>query len=78
MIPGFVAIKLSKGTKPRGEVVLIYNDKGWKARAFYYADPGSSREIGSGPESLSKKEAESKAKELASEFRKSEERKRTY
>lgn len=72
MIPSFVTTKLSKGSKLRGEVILIYTEQGWKARAFYYADPKSQTVIGSGEELLTAEEAAIKVRELANDWRKRE------
>jgi hypothetical protein len=78
MIPSFVTAKLSKGSKLRGEVILIYTEQGWKARAFYYDDPKSQTVIGSGEEVLSEEEASKKVRELANEWRVSQTKKGIY
>jgi len=78
MIPSFVTTKLSKGSKSRAEVMLIYTDQGWKARAFYYADPKSQTVIASGEEVLNEDQATKKVRELANEWRQEQTRKGKY
>jgi hypothetical protein len=78
MLPSFVTTKLSRGSKLRAEVMLIYTDQGWKARAFYYADPKSQTVIASGEEVLNEEQALVKVREVANEWRKEQTRKGKY
>lgn len=72
MIPDFVTIKLSKGSKLRAECILIYSSTGWKARAFYYDNPKSMVTIGSGTDILDEESATKKLGELSRGWRKNE------
>jgi hypothetical protein len=78
MLPSFVTTKLSKGSKLRAEVMLIYTEQGWKARAFYYADPKSQTVIASGEDVLDEEQALIKLREVADEWRKEQARKGKY
>lgn len=78
MIPSFVTTKLSKGSKLRAEVMLIYTEQGWKARAFYYADPKSQTVIASGEEVLTEEQATEKLREVANGWRKDQVSKGKY
>jgi hypothetical protein len=78
MLPSFVTTKLSRGSKLRAEVMLIYTEQGWKARAFYYADPKSQTVIASGEEVLNEEQALVKVREVANEWRKEQTRKGKY
>jgi len=78
MLPSFVTIKLSKGSKLRAEVMLIYTEQGWKARAFYYADPKSQTVVASGEEVLNEEQAAKKLREVANEWRKDQVSKGKY
>lgn len=77
-MPSFVTTKLSRGSKLRAEVMLIYTEQGWKARAFYYADPKSQTVIASGEEVLNEEQALVKVREVANEWRKEQTRKGKY
>lgn len=78
MLPSFVTIKLSKGSKLRAELMLIYTEQGWKARAFYYADPKSQTVVASGEEVLNEEQATKKLREVANEWRKDQVSKGKY
>jgi len=78
VLPSFVTTKLSRGSKLRAEVMLIYTEQGWKARAFYYADPKSQTVIASGEEVLNEEQALVKVREVANEWRKEQTRKGKY
>jgi hypothetical protein len=72
VIPDFLTLKLSKGSKPRAEGVMIFTASGWKARVFYYDDPKSMRVLGEGEEHLTREQALKKLGELTNDWKKAE------